>query len=128
MDIKMGAIVLDSANADALADFYSKLLGWEKQRYDSEWVIVASKGGEGTPLVFQQIENYQRPSWPAQAEKQQQMLHLDFYVSNVEEGVQHAIACGAVPAETQLADDWRVLLDPAGHPFCILPNTPPDKN
>ena len=123
--IKMGAIVLDSNDSDALADFYAKLLGWTKQRYDAEWVIVTNDKGEGLPLVFQEIENYERPVWPARSGAQQQMLHLDFYVEDVEQGVRHALTCGAELSPAQLCKDWKVLLDPAGHPFCILPNTPP---
>ena len=123
--IKMGAIVLDSGNSDELADFYARLLGWTKYRQDAEWVIVTSEKGEGVPLVFQEIENYERPVWPAASRTQQQMLHLDFYVDDVEHGVKHALSCGAELSKVQLCDDWRVLLDPAGHPFCILPNTPP---
>ncbi len=124
----MGAIVLDSSNADALADFYAKLLGWTKRRYDAEWVIVASDQGEGLPLVFQEIENYQPPVWPGKTGEQQQMVHLDFYVEDVELGVKYAVSCGAKVSQEQLSGDWRVLLDPAGHPFCILPNTPPAEN
>ena len=125
--IKMGAIVLDSNNSDELADFYAKLLGWTKHRYDAEWVIVSGDKGEGLPLVFQEIENYERPVWPAASGAQQQMLHLDFYVDDVEQAVRYALSCGAELSKVQLCDDWKVLLDPAGHPFCILPNTPPEK-
>ena len=48
------------------------------------------------------------------------MLHLDFYSDNVEESVKHAVSCGAKLAEYQ-SGDWKVLIDPAGHPFCIVP-------
>ncbi|MDL2225340.1 hypothetical protein LJC20_03920 [Eubacteriales bacterium OttesenSCG-928-M02] len=99
----------------------------EKTVYDAEWIIVKSVDGAGTPLVFQQVENYEPPTWPAETGKQQQMLHLDFYVEQVADGVAHALSCGARLAPTQLEEDWRVLLDPAGHPFCILPSSPPEK-
>ena len=91
--MKLGAIVMDSNNSDELADFYQKLLGWTKHRYDEEWIIVKRDNGEGTPLVFQQIEEYERPTWPAKPGLQQQMVHLDFYVDNVDEGVKHALTC-----------------------------------
>lgn len=125
--MKIGAIVLDSNNADTLADFYAKLLGWKKERYDAEWVHITNETGEGPHIVFQQVEEYQRPEWPGKPGFQQQMLHVDFYTENVPEAVEHALACGAVLSDTQLDSGWRVLLDPAGHPFCILPTTPPDE-
>jgi hypothetical protein len=48
------------------------------------------------------------------------MVHLDFYVEDLEEAVNHAIACGAKQAKIQYSDFWKVMIDPAGHPFCIL--------
>lgn len=123
--MKLGAIVLDCGDAEVLSDFYARLLGWKKTRYDEEWVFVASEAGEGLPLVFQQVEGYTPPTWPAAPGAQQQMLHLDFYVDEVAPAVERALACGAVLAATQADPAWRVLLDPAGHPFCILPNKAP---
>lgn len=35
------------------------------------------------------------------------------------EGVEFALACGAVEAAQQFFTTSRTLLDPAGHPFCI---------
>jgi len=125
--MKLGAIVIDSNISNQLADFYKNLLKWEKIVYDADWIIVQSKNGEGTPLVFQHNDNYQRPEWPEQEFKQQQMLHLDFYVDNVEASVSHALSCGAIKSEKQFSKDWQVLLDPAGHPFCILPNVDPNQ-
>ncbi|MDR2931973.1 MAG: hypothetical protein LBV27_02590 [Oscillospiraceae bacterium] len=122
----LGAIVLDSNDSETLSDFYASLLGWTKERYSPEWVIVKSDDGAGTPLVFQETAKYERPVWPAQTGGQQQMLHLDFYVDSVDAGVEHAINCGATLSEVQLERDWKVLLDPAGHPFCILPNKAPE--
>ena len=41
-------------------------------------------------------------------------------------GLPPAERAGAVQAEHQAEPRWRVLLDPAGHPFCITTVTPPD--
>ena len=120
-------VVLDSGNSEELSDFYQKLLGWTKYGHKPDEFIVVSKGERnGTPeLIFQEIENYVRPVWPDTSGKQQQMIHLDFHVDDLEEGVKHALNCGAVLSEVQLEDSWRVMLDPAGHPFCILPKRYP---
>ena len=50
---------------------------------------------------------------------QQQMAHIDFTVSNLDDAVQHALNCGAVLASKQYSDEWKVMIDPAGHPFCL---------
>jgi hypothetical protein len=38
---------------------------------------------------------------------------------DLETAVDAAIALGATRAASQPQDDVRVLLDPAGHPFCL---------
>lgn len=40
--------------------------------------------------------------------------------------VELALALGARLADPQPDRRWRVLLDPAGHPFCITTVVPPD--
>jgi Glyoxalase-like domain len=50
---------------------------------------------------------------------QQMMSHLDIEVRDLAEAVAHALACGATIAEFQPQELVRVLLDPAGHPFCL---------
>lgn len=47
------------------------------------------------------------------------MTHLDFAVNQLEEAVQYAVSCGATVAEQQFSEHWRVMIDPAGHPFCL---------
>jgi hypothetical protein len=47
------------------------------------------------------------------------MLHLDFEVVDLEAAVAHALELGAEEAAYQPQDNVRVMLDPAGHPFCL---------
>lgn len=47
------------------------------------------------------------------------MMHLDFQVSDLEAAVGHALELGAQEAADQPQTSLRVLLDPAGHPFCL---------
>ena len=121
--MKLASIVIDSNDSDTLSDFYQKLLGWKKLKIDEDWIIVFDENIKGPALTFQQIDNYQRPTWPSEKEKQQQMLHLDFYVEdkNFECEIEHALNCGAKELETPSSDGWRVMIDPAGHPFCMIP-------
>jgi hypothetical protein len=46
-------------------------------------------------------------------------VHLEVEVSDLEAAVAHAVELGATEAEYQPQDDVRVMLDPAGHPFCL---------
>src|SRR5690554_4478735 len=74
---------------------------------------------QGIILAFQRVEEYVPPVWPWQEGEQQQMLHLDFEVDDLEKAVEHATKCGAKKAEVQYYDSSTVMFDPAGHPFCL---------
>lgn len=117
------SVVLDSDNAEALSAFYAKLLGWTRVPFQpgDEWIVVYDEKSSAFALVFQQVDDYRRPVWPWTPDRQQQMAHLDFYVEHPEAAVAHALACGAALSEIQLEEGWKVLLDPAGHPFCVIP-------
>ncbi|WP_130863230.1 VOC family protein [Bacilliculturomica massiliensis] len=124
--MKLGAIVLDSDNIEELSDFYARMLGWTKnsQVQDGEkWITVAKEDYSETPLVFQENPEYKCPKWPSSKEEQQQMIHLDFYVSmdEYESTIEHAVKCGAKMMENQFSDNWKVMTDTSGHPFCIIP-------
>lgn len=70
-------------------------------------------------LAIQTAPDYERPVWPTVDGAQQMMMHLDFEVVNLEAAVAHALELGAEEAAYQPQENVRVLLDPAGHPFCL---------
>ncbi len=47
------------------------------------------------------------------------MMHADFHVGDLTTAVADAVALGATVADFQPQDHVRVLLDPAGRPFCL---------
>ncbi|MFH9243979.1 VOC family protein [Streptomyces lydicus] len=115
----LATVVLDCPDAHALAGFYRALLGWEVKLSEADWVLLRNPEG-GTGLSFQSEPGYRPPVWPELPEEQQKMLHLDIRVDNLDEAEAYAVALGAVRAAWQPQDDVRVLLDPAGHPFCLF--------
>jgi len=46
--------------------------------------------------------------------------HLDIFVEDLVKATEHAIQAGASLAAVQPQQRVRVLLDPAGHPFCLF--------
>jgi hypothetical protein len=46
-------------------------------------------------------------------------MHLDIEVDDLEAAVAHAVNVGAEQAEYQPQKNVRMMLDPAGHPFCL---------
>jgi catechol 2,3-dioxygenase-like lactoylglutathione lyase family enzyme len=116
--MKLTAAVLDSADANALAEFYHRLLGWVLRSDEPGWATLRPEGG-GAGLSFQTEPAYVRPVWPAGPGDQQMMVHLDIEVDDLDVAGAHVVSAGAVLAEFQPQDDVRVYLDPAGHPFCL---------
>jgi catechol 2,3-dioxygenase-like lactoylglutathione lyase family enzyme len=115
----LATVNIDCADARAMADFYGRLLGWEVTYGNGDFVLMRDPGG-GTGLSFQQQEGYRPPVWPERAGEQDKMIHLDIKVKDLDAAVAHALAAGARLAEYQSRSDLRVLLDPAGHPFCLF--------
>lgn len=115
-------VVLDAPDAGTLAHFYARLLGWTIVKDEPGWATVSPPESVAY-LGFQTEPNYVAPVWPATAQDQQMMMHLDLEVDDLESSVAVAVEQGAVLAEYQPQDDVRVLLDPAGHPFCLYLGT-----
>lgn len=111
-------VVIDCSNAETLAIFYTKLLGWKLTHpYAKGWAAITSPSG--TIIAFQEVEGYEPPIWPNESGKQGQMLHLDFHVEDLDSAVKYALECGAKLADSQFFDDSQTMIDPEGHPFCL---------
>lgn len=124
LKVKLYSFTLDCKDPLALAKFYAALLGWEIPFYTEEYACVGAPGtaqGAYPGITFQQNPDYIPPVWPEKPGDQQQMAHMDFAVNDLEKAVEHAVRCGATVAEEQFTDEWRVMRDPAGHPFCLCP-------
>lgn len=110
---------LDAPDAMSLARFYAELLDWQLFPGDDGGASVAPSEDAGYYLGFQTEAHYVRPVWPAEPGKPLMMMHLDLEVDDLEQAVAYAESVGAEQAEFQPQDDVRVMLDPAGHPFCL---------
>ncbi|HEX4248511.1 MAG TPA: VOC family protein [Pseudonocardia sp.] len=116
---RLSVIALDCPDPLALARFYSDLTGWplEPGEEDDDWVQLRPDGG-ATAIAFQLAPGYRPPVWPGDEHPQQ--AHLDFDVPDLDEGERGVLAIGGRKHELQPATNWRVYLDPAGHPFCLV--------
>ncbi len=120
--MRVSATVLSAADANALAAFYQRLLGWVAADDQPGWVRLRHPSGAMLPagLSFAHDPEFVAPVWPNEAGKQQMTVHLDIAVDDLGEAVSWAIECGAVLTEHQPQEQVRVMLDPAGHPFCLF--------
>ncbi len=114
-------VVVGSPDPKRLARFYSELLGWPLWRPEEmdpgEAAIDSGEGVAG--ITFHLKEDYVRPVWPNAPGEQQMMVHLDFEVTDLEAEVARALELGAELPDHQPQENVRVMLDPAGHPFCL---------
>jgi len=117
--LSLSTVTISSPDPRALARFYSRLLGWEIGTDEPDWVTLRNPDG-GVGVSFHIEEDYVQPVWPAAPGEQQQMVHLDILVDDLDAASAHAQACGATLADFQPQDDVRVHLDPDGHPFCLF--------
>jgi catechol 2,3-dioxygenase-like lactoylglutathione lyase family enzyme len=113
-----GAAV-EAPDPAALARFYAELLGWEIGHEEPGTSILVVPEG-GSYVVFQHADGYQPPVWPPAEGEQRAMMHFDFQVGDLDAAVAEAVALGATLADHQPQDNVRVLVDPAGHPFCVV--------
>src|SRR3954471_14134388 len=79
-------VVLDSPTPLALARFYATLLEWEGGTTSDDWVAIRPPEGVAY-LGFHVNADHVRPVWPSTPEEQQQQLHLDFEVHDLEAAV-----------------------------------------
>lgn len=112
---KLGAVSLNCSDPHELAVFYSALL--EKEiAFESE--DFAALQLDNIWLSFQRVADFKPSTWPSN--ETPSIAHLDFSVSNLDDGEAAAVAAGATKAQVQPDPErWRVLLDPAGNPFCV---------
>lgn len=110
------ATVLDTPDPRGLARFYATMLGWPIGTDDPEWVTLRP-GGPG--LSFQLEADHVPPVWPAGPGDPRMQAHLDVAVDDLDAAVEFARSLGGTLAEFQPQADVRVMLDPAGHPFCL---------
>jgi catechol 2,3-dioxygenase-like lactoylglutathione lyase family enzyme len=109
-------VALDCPNPQSLAQFYAAITGWEVERDSGDWVRLRSD--VGATIAFQLAPDHVPPVWPSAEHPQQ--LHIDFDVSDLDVAEAQVLALGARKAEFQPDPDFRVYLDPAGHPFCFV--------
>jgi hypothetical protein len=113
-------VTLDCSEPRPLAEFWAALLDGEVVFVTEQAVGVRS---EQVWLSAMRVDGYRPPTWPDDSVPKQ--IHLDLGVDDLTAAVAEAERLGAVAAEFQPAPDARrIMLDPAGHPFCLTTGVP----
>jgi catechol 2,3-dioxygenase-like lactoylglutathione lyase family enzyme len=102
--------------------FYRDLLGAEVAEREERWAALQDPRS-GMWLNIQADDSYEPPVWPEDPSGQAKMIHFEIRVEDVPVAVARAASFGAREAAWQPPDRdpgrLRVMLDPAGHPFCL---------
>ncbi|MDT4926112.1 MAG: hypothetical protein QOG01_3825 [Pseudonocardiales bacterium] len=113
---KLWSVTLDCADPHELAGFWATALDG-KVAYTSD-KFVGVELPDGVWIGAYQIADYRAPEWPDGEPSKQ--FHLDLSVDDLDAAERAVLELGATRAKHQPEPDrWRVLLDPAGHPFCV---------
>lgn len=109
-------ITLDCADVRAEATFWAELLGWETAHLQDEYGMLTGSTGQAA-LGFGQVPDYQPPGWPNEGGTKQ--FHFDLACADIAATEARCVELGATVPDDQPGETWRVVLSPAGHPFCL---------
>lgn len=113
---RFSVVAIDCADPVTMAEFYGAVTGWEIDTVEDDWVQLRSD--QGATIAFQLSPGHRPPVWPSDEHPQQ--MHLDFEVDDLDAAERSVLDLGARKADVQPGADFRVFLDPAGHPFCLV--------
>lgn len=114
--IRLLSVDFDCPDPAELARFYGDALGLPVVYSSEDFILLGREGSPG--LGFIRVADYRRPTWPDSSQGKQ--AHMELGVDDLDAAHARMLALGArEPSVQPHPDQRRVLLDPAGHPFCI---------
>ena len=117
---RLGSVSLDCDDPRRLAEFWAALLGGEIAFSSDAFVAIRT---DHLWLSTVRVADFRPPTWPDGTNPKH--MHLDLAVKDLESAQDAALMLGARVAAFQPSPAlWRVMLDPAGHPFCLSTQIP----
>jgi glyoxalase superfamily protein len=116
--LKHIGITVDCPDADQLAEFWERCLGYARRPGAPGGPYVTLERVDGSPdgppvVTFQSVP---------EPKTSKARIHLDLFVDEAQPLVDEMRAAGASLVSCTEAGEWttRVLQDPAGNEFCII--------
>jgi catechol 2,3-dioxygenase-like lactoylglutathione lyase family enzyme len=122
--IECGGICIDCGvdQFENMVAFYVATLGAEVVHHEERWASLCDP--RHTFINIQAQDWYVPPVWPEHLPGQTKMMHFECGVSDMDAAVALVCRSGGTVAPCQPRDrdpsQLLVVLDPAGHPFCLL--------
>jgi predicted enzyme related to lactoylglutathione lyase len=113
---KISGVVVDCQDPEALAAFWSALLGTDKTMPLGEPVHYVLIGQDGSPyLSFQRVP---------ESKAVKNRLHLDLHVEDLEAATAVVERLGGSRGidVAEYGYSWRTMTDPEGNEFCLVPS------
>lgn len=112
MGLRFTEICIDAHDIDALAAWWSQVLGWPAEPTDDGDVALRAPAGAGPDWLFLEVPD---------DKVVKNRLHFDFTPTDQQAEVDRVVALGARRVDIgQGEQSWVVLADPEGNEFCIL--------
>jgi predicted enzyme related to lactoylglutathione lyase len=108
-------LIVDAKDPDALATFWSAVLGWPRLRVEGDAVELGNPDESLPTLVFVPVDD------PKVVKNR---VHIDVNPTGNDQAMEleRLVALGATHVDVGQGDDvsWVVLADPEGNEFCLL--------
>ena len=113
MAAKLG-LVLDCADPEGLAEFWSAAIGYTTLGGAGSYVVLVDESGQQPKLLLQGV---------SEPKSGKNRMHFDIETPTVDEEVSRLEALGATRLEAGAIEEhgnrWVVLADPEGNEFCV---------
>jgi predicted enzyme related to lactoylglutathione lyase len=110
--LRFSEICIDAHDIDALAVWWSSVLGWPAEPTDDGDVMLRAPAGTGPDWLFLAVPD---------DKVVKNRIHFDFTPDDQQAEVDRVLALGARHVDIgQGEQTWVVLADPEGNEFCIL--------
>ena len=109
----MSSVTIDAADPEALARFWSALLGLTVRPQQGRFVALEGPPAGAPELVFQPVPDPKRDKV---------RIHLDINVPDVAAATRRVLELGGSNVDEihEAGDTWRDA-DPEGNEFCLIP-------
>jgi predicted enzyme related to lactoylglutathione lyase len=110
-------VVLDCADVERLADFWSTALGYPRRQAVTQFVVLSPPDGDARPtLILQQVP---------EPKGVKNRMHMDLHAADRDAAVERLVSLGARKIQEQpncIGEYcWYLLADPEGNEFCVAP-------
>jgi predicted enzyme related to lactoylglutathione lyase len=109
-------IVIDTVDPARIAPFWCALLGVEERGWFGDGYLMLTADAGAPPVAFQRVP---------EAKSVKNRLHVDLAVDDLDGALAKIVALGGSAVSDILEMPggyrWRVMADPEGNEFCIVP-------